>query len=226
MRAGDVPAPVRDASTTFRPAVLGSVAPALGGVSGLESQSSRVAFGSPTHRGVQFRFAPLTAGHGCAGNRCTGLVAPSSTAFRSTLTLSATGWARCAGRGSGSHCARPLRLATAGRVRVVRPRPWNRCAGKSCFDSVRVLAVHSGPTRRGTPLHSGSNRLRLTLHGDSRASSYGGARLNMLFRSLPASALFEVRLPDARQSAPTSPPLIRTAGIHARILLARSKNKV
>ena len=58
---------------------------------------------------------------------------------------------------------------------------------KSCFDSVRILADHSGPTRWGTPLHSGSNRLRLTLHGDSRAGSYGGARLNTLIRSLPAS---------------------------------------
>lgn len=138
MRAGDAPAPARVASTTFRLAVLGSVAPAWGGVSGLGSHGCRVAFCLPTHRGVQFRFGPaqrgryasLTAGHGCAGNRRTGLVASSSTAFRSTRTLSATGWARCAGRGSGSHCARPLRVATGRRARVCRPRPWNRCAGE------------------------------------------------------------------------------------------------
>ena len=127
MRAGDVPAPVRVASTTFRPAVLGSGAPAWGGVSGLGSHGCRFAFCLPTHRGVQFRCAPLTAGHGCAGNRRTGLVASSSTAFRSTRTLSATGWARCAGRDSGSHCARPLRVAPGRRARACR-RPWNRCA--------------------------------------------------------------------------------------------------
>jgi hypothetical protein len=38
-----------------------------------------------------------------------------------------------------------------------------------------------------TPLHSASARLRLTLHGDSRARSYGGASLNTLIRSFPAS---------------------------------------
>lgn len=103
MRAGDVPAPVRVASTTFRPAVLWSGAPAWGGVSGLGSHGCRVAFCLPTHRGVQ---------------------------FRSTRAMSATGWARCAGRGSGSHCARPLRVAPGRRARACRPRPWNRCAGE------------------------------------------------------------------------------------------------
>lgn len=101
MRAGDAPAPVRVGSTTFRLAVLGSAAPAWGGASGLVFHGNRVVFWSPTHRGVQFRCAPLTAGHGCAGSQRTGLVASSSTAFRSTRTLSATGWARCAARGSG-----------------------------------------------------------------------------------------------------------------------------
>lgn len=67
------------------------------------------------------------------------------------------------------------------------PGPVTGVLGKSCFDSARVLADHSGPTRWWTPLHSGSNRLRLTLHGDSRAGSYGGARLNRLSGSLPAS---------------------------------------
>lgn len=66
---------------------------------------------------------------------------------------------------------------------------------------MRVLADHSGPTRWGTPLHSGSNRLRLTLNGDSRAGSYGGARLNTLFLSITGQPATSVR---CVQPCPTS----------------------
>ena len=68
---------------------------------------------------------------------------------------------------------------------------------------MRVLADNSGPTRWGAPLHSGSNRLRLTLHGESRAGSYGGARLNRLSGSLPAS---RQHWQGVFSLAPPSPP--------------------
>lgn len=161
---------------------------------------------------VQFRCAPLTAGHGCAGSQRTGLVASSSTAFRSTRTLCATGWARCASRGSGVTVRGPSAWLRVAVLVSAGPGPETGVLGKSCFDSVRVLADHSGPTRWGTPLHSGSNRLRLTLHGDSRAGSYGGARLNTLFLSItgqPATSLRCVQPCPTSAATPTSAVSLR-----------------
>ena len=69
MRAGNAPAPVRVASTAFRPAVLGSVAPAWGGVSGLASMAAGllsgrlpiVAFSSAALHSPPAMGAPVTA---------------------------------------------------------------------------------------------------------------------------------------------------------------------
>ena len=230
MRAGDAPAPVRVASTAFRPAVLGSVAPAWGGVSGLGSHGCRVAFCLPTHRGVQFRCAPLTAGHGCAGSQRTGLVASSSTAFRSTRTLSATGWARCAGRGSGSHCARRLRVATAGRVLPSGPGPGTGVLGNpasiACGFWRTTPGLRAGGLRCIPAATNSGSRCAATV---GQAASVGQGSTCYFVHYRPALCLrsgFPMHgnphlqaLPDqnSRHSCPDSPCQVKKQGVNIKL---------